>query len=203
MAIDRNFLYADPLAAQAFLRRQTGAILHETGHFEAANFEWLVSGHVIIEDRNDDDCAGSFVPDHISLARLRANPSIYRFVCAAGAVTELYFCDRTSVRRHGHDIELYSALSWNDAGLAQDAVVKHWQNAYFARIDEIAARIEVNFDRCMAHCRSNRFLLGAHHVIPTCVLKSSHRGLFARLDELVRTWPKKERISALERYLAE
>jgi hypothetical protein len=82
-------------------------------------------------------------------------------------------------------------LSWTDAGLAQDVVVKRWRNAYFARIEEIAARIEVNFDRCMAHCRSNRFLFGAHHVIRTCVLKSSHRGLLARFDEFVRTWPKK------------
>jgi hypothetical protein len=200
--INRGILYANPFAAQKFLRRQAGAILHEIGHFEAANIEWLVSGHVIIQDRDDDNCVGGFVPDQISLARLRAHPSVYRFVCAAGAVTELYFCDRTNVRRHDHDIEHYMAAPWTDVGLDPIAVVKSWQNMYFTRIEAIAARIEVNFDRCMAHCCSRRFLLGTHHVIPTCVFKSPHRGLFAHLDELVRTWPTRERIGALSRYLA-
>jgi hypothetical protein len=205
MPITRELFYNDTASARAFLESRSGVLLHEIGHWAAANEHGLVSGHLIIGDRDDDRCVGAFALDDTSQRELAVDAKRRSFVAAAGAVAELYFCDNTKPSRLGADIKSYlSSLPHLDPRLSEKTVVSIWHNAYSPRIEALAACIDANFDKCSSLCLSNRFLLRGYHVIPSWVLKPPHRrGMVTSLCEWFRTWPKKTRSKALEQYLAE
>jgi hypothetical protein len=205
MPVTRELFYSDSASSMAFVESRSGVLLHEIGHWAAANEHGLISGHLIIEDRDDAHCVGAFALDDLSQRNLAADAKRCSFVAAAGAITELYFCDRTKPGRLGPDIESYlSSSPYLDPRLSDKTVVSTWHNNYLPRIEALAACIDANFDRCLALCLSNRFLLQGYHIIPSWMLKPpSRRGLFESLYEMVRTWPRKSRSRALERYLAE
>jgi hypothetical protein len=150
-------------------------------------------------------CVGAFALDNMSQRTLAADAKQHAFVAAAGAVAELYFCDNTKPSRLGPDIKSYLASTPHlDPRLSDKTVVSIWHNDYSPRIEALAGCVNTNFDKCAALCLSNRFRLQKYHVIPSCMLKPpAGRGLFERLCEMIRTWPKKARSRALEEYLAE
>jgi hypothetical protein len=205
MPVTRELFYSDSASSMAFVESRSGVMLHEIGHWAAANERGLISGHLIIEDRDDARCVGAFALDNRSQKKIAADAKRHSFVAAAGAITELYFCDRTKPGRLGPDVESYLSSSPHvDPRLSDKTVVSTWHNNYVPRIEALAACIDANFDRCSALCLSNRFLLQGYHIIPSCMLKPpARRGLFESLYEMVRTWPKKARSRALEQYLAE
>jgi hypothetical protein len=84
-----------------------------------------------------------------------------------------------------------------------DLIVARWKRDHLDRIAAHAPCIKNDFDRCARYCRSNRFRIGDYHVIPSCMLRSPRwRGLRARLDEAVWTYPVKARRRALDEFLA-
>jgi hypothetical protein len=203
MPVARDLFYSDPVLAMTFIESRAGVILHEEAHYVAANADGPVAGHLIVEDGDGASCSGAFAFDKAHLKRLGASAERCAFISAAGAVAEFHFCDRTNVRRLGPDIDSYcSLLSSVDRGLSVKTVVAWWQQNYLTRIEALAGCIESNFDLCMAFCRSDRFLLNGHHVIPSCVLEPPRRrSWFERMDEVVRTWPMGARMRALDGYL--
>lgn len=205
MPVTRELFYNDNASARAFLESRSGVLLHEMAHWAAANEHGLISGHLIIEDRDDDRCGGAFALDDKSHKELAVDAKRRSFVAAAGAIAELYFCDNTKPSRLGPDIESYLLASPHlDPRLSDKTVVSIWQNHYTPRIEALAGCINTNFDKCVAFCLSNRFRLQGYHVIPSCVLQApAGRGLFERLCEMSRSWPKNARSRALEQYLAE
>lgn len=205
MPVTRELFYRDSAASIAFAGSRWGVLLHELGHWAAANEKGLISGHLIIEDRDDFRCVGAFALDDMSQWKIAADAERRSFVAAAGAVAELCFCNRTKPGRLGPDIESYLSSSPHfDPRLSDKTVVSMWQNHFSPRIEALAGCIDTNFDKCAALLLSNRFLLQGYHVIPSCMLKPpSRRGLFESLLEMVRTLTKKARFRALEAYLAE
>jgi hypothetical protein len=205
MPITRELFYRDSAASMAFAESRWGVLLHELGHWAAANEKDLISGHLIIEDRDDFRCVGAFALDDMSQGKISADAKRRSFVAAAGAVAELYFCDRTKPGRLGPDIESYLSSSPHlDPRLSDKTVVSTWHNDYLPRVEALAGCIDVNFDRCAALLLSNRFLLHGYHVIPSCMLRPpARRGLFESLYEMFRTLTKKARFRALKEYLAE
>ena len=209
MPVTRELFYTESVSSMAFVESRAGVLLHEIGHWaaanETANEQGSISGHLIIEDRDDACCVGAFVLDERSQKKLAADAKRHSFVAAAGAVVELYFCNNTKPSRLVADIKSYLSSSPHlDPRLSEKTVVSIWHNAYSPRIEALAACIDANFDNCSSLCVSNRFLLRGYHVIPSSVLKPPHRrGMVTNLCEWFRTWPKKTRSKALEQYLAE
>jgi hypothetical protein len=183
MPVTRELFYRDSAASMAFAESRWGVLLHELGHWAAANEQGLISGHLIIEDRDDFRCVGAFVLDDTSQKTISADAKRRSFVAAAGAVTELHFCDRTKPGRLGPDIESYLSSSPPlDPHLCDKTVVSMWQNDYLRRIEAFSGCIDTNFDKCAALCLSNRFLFQGYHVIPSCILQApTGRGPFERL----------------------
>lgn len=209
MPVTRDLFYDDSASSKAFVESRWGVFLHELGHWAAANEtakkDGLISGHLIIEDRDDARCVGAFALDKRSQKKLAADAKRHSFVAAAGAVAELYFCDNTKPSRLGADIKSYLSSSPHlDPNLSDKTVVSIWQNAYSSRVEALAACIDANFDKCSALCLSNRFLLRGYHVFPSWMLTPpKRRGMVKSLCEWFRTWPKRTRSRALEQYLAE
>ena len=205
MPVNRELFYRDSAASMAFAESRQGVLLHELGHWATANKQGLISGHLIIEDRDDAHCVGAFVLDDKSQKTIAADAKRHSFVAAGGAITELYFCDRTKPGRLGADIKSYlSSSPLLDPRLCDKTVVSTWHNDYLPHIEALAGCIDTNFDKCAALFLSNRFLLQGYHVIPSWTLKPpERRRLFESIREMIRSWPKKARAKALEQYLAE
>lgn len=205
MPITRELFYDDTASARAFLESRSGVLLHEIGHWAAANEHGLIGGHLIIGDRDDDRCVGAFVLEDKSQKELAVDANRRSFIAAAGAVAELYFCDNTNPGRLGPDIESYLMSSRHpDPHVSDKTVVSIWHNEYSYRIEALAGCISINFDKCAALCLSNRFRLQGYHVIPSWALfRPERRGPFESICEMISTWPKKARSRALEQYLAE
>jgi hypothetical protein len=72
MPIDRELLHNHPEAAKAFLDSQEGSLLHEVGHYVAANIGGMISGHLIV-NATAQRAAAAFVPDDRSAQRLAAD----------------------------------------------------------------------------------------------------------------------------------
>jgi hypothetical protein len=197
--LDRDLLLCRPELADALLDGQHGAILHEVGHYAAANADGMVRGHLIIHASSWRAAAG-FVPDDISAERLALDRARWSFAASAGLLAEYHFCAKARPRRAQGDIVAYQAAF----GVATaDMIIARWKRDHLARVGALAACIAANFDRCLNYCRTGRFLLGDHHVIPSCMLQSPRwRGLSERLDEAVWTYPVKERRRALEEFQA-
>jgi hypothetical protein len=197
--LNRNLLLRRPELADALLDGQLGAILHEVGHYAAANADGLVRGHLIIHASSGRAAAG-FVPDNVSGARLESNRARWAFAASGGLLAEYHFCGDGRPRRAQADIAAYQSVF----GLAPaEEIIARWKRDHLARIGALAACIAANVDRCVTLCHTELFLLGDHHVIPSCMLRSPRRrGLSERLDEAVWTYPVKERRRALDELLA-
>lgn len=199
MPIDRDLLNSNPKAANAFLNEQRGAMLHEVSHYVAANIDGIIRGHVIIY-AGADKRSGAFVPDDPSAELLSSNPARWSLVSSAGVLVELHFCNQARIGAAQADIAAYQSRF---GLMPDDMVVARWKRDHLDRIATHAACIEKNFDRCVRHCRDGNFLIGDHHVIPTCILRSPRwRGLRARLHEAVLTYPMESRCRALNELLA-
>lgn len=197
MPIDRETLRGSGDAAHAFLTSQRGAILHEVGHYVAANLDGLVRGHLIIRA---DGSSGAFVPDDPSSRLVASDPTRWSLVASAGAMAEYHFCGKARIGAARSDIEAYQSMF----GFSHvDLIIAGWRRKHLERLAAHARCIEANFDRCVGYCHDNRFLIGNHHVIPSCRLRSPRwRRLSERLYEAVWTYPIKERRRALGEFLA-
>jgi hypothetical protein len=194
--IEREIVRGSPDAAYAFLTSQRGAILHEVGHYVAANLDALVCGHLIIRV---DGASGGFVPDDPSSDLISADPRRWSLVAASGVLAEYHFCGEARFGAARGDIEAYQAMF----GFSPvDQIIARWKQDHLERIAAHAGCIEANFERCVRYCRHSRFLIGDYHVIPSCrLLSPRRRGLSARLDEAVWTYPMKQRSRALQEFL--
>jgi hypothetical protein len=203
MSFPRKLFYENADEARKFVVSQEGTILHEIGHYVAANSEDLVAGHCIVE-HGTDQVSSAFVYHDNYGNEFLASTDRCAYTAAAGAVTELYFCNNTDIGRLGPDIIAYcKLLQKTPTDLTPQDVVSIWQHDYFLRIESIADSIVANYDRCVALCRSRRFLIGSHHVIPTCCLRPPcRRNLMSRFAEARETQPKPARERALERFLS-
>lgn len=198
MPIDRELLRANAELAAAFLDSGRGTILHEVGHYVAANIVGMLSGHLIVSARSERSAA-AFVFDDRSARCLAFHPERASLVSSAGFLAEQHFCGQARIARSRNDIAAYQSMF---GVYPPDIVVAHWKRDNLDLIAAHHACIATNFDRCLNYCRTERFLLGDHHVIPSCVLRSPRwRGLRERLDEAVWTYPVKERRRALEEFL--
>lgn len=199
MPVDREMLHRSPVAAHAFLRSQRGAILHEISHYVSANLDGLIRGHIIIP-ANQDRCFGAFVPDDPSAELLSSNPARWSLVASAGIMAEHHFCNQTRIGSAKADIAAYQSRFGQ---MPAEIIVARWKRDHLEHIATHVTCIVNNFDRCAHYCRGNRFLIGHHHVIPSCMMRSPRwRGLRARLDEAVWTYPIKARRRALGEFLA-
>lgn len=198
MQLDRDLLHRRPDLADALLDGQHGTILHEVSHYTAANADGIVRGHLVIHASSARAAAG-FVPDDLSAKQLASDPARWSFVASAGLLAEHHFCGKTRPARARADIAAHQAVF----GLASaDLIIARWKQDYLPRIGALAGYVAANFDRCVHYCHSNRFLIDDHHVIPSCMLWSPRwRGLCARLDEAVWTYPVRERRLVLEEFL--
>lgn len=199
MRLDRDLLHRRQDLADALLDGQHGTILHEVGHYTAANADGMVRGHLIVHASSARAAAG-FVPDDISAKQLASDPARWSLVASAGLLAEHHFCGQTRPARARADIAAYQAVF----GLAAaNLIIAGWKRDHLAPIGALADYIAANFDRCVHYCDSNRFLIDDHHVIPSCMLRSPRwRGLRQRLDEAVWTYPVRERRRALAEFLA-
>ena len=199
MQLDRDLLHRRPDLADALLDSQHGTILHEVSHYTAANADGMIRGHLIIHASSARAAAG-FLPDDMSAKQLESDPARWSFVASAGLLAEHHFCGRTRPACARADIAAHQAVF----GLAAaDLIIARWKQDHLARIGALAGCIAANVDRCFHYCDTNKFLIDGHHVIPSCMLGSPRRrGLPARLDEAVWTYPLKERRRALEEFLA-
>jgi hypothetical protein len=184
------------------LESRQGVLLHELGHYVAANVGGLVSGYIIIEDRDDRDCSGAFHIARVSRQHLEASTSRRELTAAAGALAEIHFCSSSVLRRLGPDIELYFAPNFIRQIIYQndrDDAVSLWQERHLTLIEEHADCIAKNFERCVALFSEGRYLIHGYHVIPTSALISpSPRSLPERLDDYLRT---RAPVQALTAYL--
>lgn len=199
MPLDPKLLHTNPMAADVFLGSHKGTILHEIGHYVAANLDGLTCGHIIIPVDTDRH-SGAFVPLDLSAEILCSDPARWSLVSSAGVLAEYHFCGRAMVGAARGDFAAYQAVF---GLMPEDAIVERWTRDHLDRIAAHAACIEQNFDRCVYYCNSNRFLTDNHHVIPSCAMRPpQQRGLRARLDEAVWTYPIKARRCALDEFLA-
>ncbi|MCW5691001.1 MAG: hypothetical protein KIT48_01410 [Pseudolabrys sp.] len=168
MPINQSGLKADLFLAETFLASQAGVLLHELGHYVAANAERVVPGHIILTAHS-----GAFRP----LNGLETFDSDHlAFVCAAGALAEHHFCGTILHRRLGPDLAQYVAIRPPaDPETRVIDMIEEWKAAYSARMVGLADCIEVNFGRCAGYVDRRRFLMGEHHVIPSAVLKLPYR----------------------------
>lgn len=168
MPIDQRTLRADAHLAETFLASQAGVLLHELGHYVAANAECVVPGHIVLTAHG-----GAFRPLHGMTA---LNSDQLAFVCAAGALAEQHFCGTILYRRLGPDLARYVAVRPPiDPETRNIDVIDEWKRDYTGRMAALAACVEVNLDRCMDYVAHRRFSMGEHHVIPSIVLNLPYR----------------------------
>lgn len=207
MSIEREHFHQDPEAAKDFLEGRKGALLHELGHYVAANLDGLVSGHIIVEDCQSRDCTAAFHIAHVSRQHIEYNPARRELIASAGALTELYFCKTPILHRLGPDIVMYFGPNFERQLIYQfdrGAAIMLWRERHLDRIEKNANYIQENFCRCAAHLASKRYLIDGFHVIPSGALRSpGTRSIMERLDDWLRTFSKKTREQVLMDYLDE
>jgi hypothetical protein len=174
MPIHREQLWKSQLKARRFLQSQAGVLLHELGHHAAANERSLVVGHLLIEALDSDATSGSFAFSDEYKKQLKVDQCA--FISAAGAMTELYFCNLTGPFRLGPDIVAFcSLLKWINPTITTEALIGIWHDRYADRMGKVAGVIERNFDRCRQLCATNDYLMDGVHVIPTYILDTPYR----------------------------
>ena len=168
MKIDQTALKAESLLAETFLASRAGVLLHELGHYVAANAKRAVAGHIILTADS-----GAFRPLD-GMAALDADE--IAFVCAAGALAEQHFCGTILHRRLGPDLARYVTVRPpSDPGTRVIDIIEEWKRDYTDRMAQVAACVEMNFDRCMDYVARHRCLIDEHHVIPSVLLKLPYR----------------------------
>ena len=173
MIFDRHACKAGPPSADRFLASQAGVLLHELGHYVAANTECVVVGHIVLTDHS-----GAFRPLD-GMASLSSGQ--LAFVCAAGALAEQHFCQTILHRRLGSDLARYVTIRPpSDPETRVIDIIEEWKRDYAGRMAALAACIEANFERCMDFVAGRRFLIDGLHVIPSAVLQLPHRRTLAR-----------------------
>jgi hypothetical protein len=185
-----------------FLRGQNGQLLHESAHYVAGNYNSVLGGHLIIPENGT---TAAFCPHDHYRERLMQDVERFAFMCAAGAVAELYFSNNVGGHRLGPDIEMY-CLSLKKKNISNDArdFIAVWQNKYWNQIEALSPCIENNFDLCVELCSSGKYLLHGYHVIPTGALAPPvKRGWFDRFFECALTEPIAARRHALGRFIAD
>ncbi len=200
MPILQNYSRDNPMGMSRFLESRQGVLLHELGHYVAANIDGLVSGHLIIEDRDDRNCSGAFRIARVSRQHFDGNPSRQELTAAAGALAEMHFCNSAVLRRLGPDIDVYFAPNLIRQIIYQvdraDAIIL-WQQRHFALITQHADCIEKNFERCITLLSEGAYLINGYHVIPTSALISpSPRSIMERLDDYLRTYSLTQALTA-------
>jgi hypothetical protein len=167
--IDRDQLWQNKSAAKELLQSQAGVIVHELGHYAAANETSPVFGHLLVDALDRKTSSGKFVFSDEYKKQLDVERCA--FISAAGAMAELYFCDLTASFRLHPDIVAYcSLLNWIDPKVTMEDLIGIWHNRYAVRIGELARNIEMNFERCTQLCATDAFLLDGVHVIPSYLL---------------------------------
>ena len=171
MRVDWCSLKANARLAEAFLTSQAGVLLHELGHYVAANAEVIVSGHIVWTGDS-----GAFLPLHGLKAPTRDQLA---FACAAGALAEQHFCGTILHRRLGQDVARYVKVRppVNPETTLID-IVDEWKRTYSSRMAKLAACVELNFERCTAYVARRRFVIDEHHAIPSVVLRRPYRRTF-------------------------
>ncbi|MBP1092148.1 hypothetical protein [Bradyrhizobium diazoefficiens] len=201
MPISREDFHQNPEAAKQFLESREGALLHELGHYVAANVDGLVSAHVIVEDRDHRNCCAALYIAPVSRPRIENNLDRRKFIASAGALTEIHFCEVPILRRIGPDIGMYFGPFWQ---FERQVAVDGWSAMHLGQIAAHASCIEMNFDRCINYLASNRYLMDGFHVIPSSKLvPPGPRSIMELLDDWLRTASKRARKSALRDYLDE
>ena len=202
MPIPRNLFHQNPDTAMQFLESRRGLLVHELGHFVAANVDGLVSGHMIIEDREGNNSCAALQIASVSRPSIERDPSRRKFVASAGALTEMYFCNASVLRRIGPDIQNYFGYALFRGSRHQ--AVAFWSTRHLDHIERYADCIDANYDRCIKYLASDRYLIDGYHVIPSSALVPPRpRSIFERLDDRIRTASKRARRSALKEYLAD
>lgn len=198
MAINRELLHANTELAAAFLDSRKGSILHEAGHYVAANMDGMLSGHLIVNAKSERSAA-AFVFDDRSARCLAFQPERASLVSSAGFLAEYFFCAQARNTRSRNDIAAYQSMF----GIyPADMVVARWKRDYLDLIAAYHADLEANFDCCVHFCNNNTFRIGDHHVIPSCMLLSPRwRGPRQWFDEVILTYPKSARRRALKEFL--
>jgi|SRR5665213_32221 len=201
MPIDRKQLWKSQSNARRFLQSQTGVLLHELGHHAAANERSPVVGHLLIEAQDSETTSGRFAFSDEYKKRLEVDRCA--FISAAGAMTELYFCNLTAPFRLGPDIVAFcSLLKWIDPTITTETLIGIWHDRYADRMGKLAEVIERNFDRCRHICATNDCLMDGVHVIPTYLLDSPHRrSEDERNAEFKETSPLAARSMARQKFL--
>lgn len=172
MRVDWCSLKANARLAEAFLTSQAGVLLHELGHYVAANAERVVAGHIVLTAHS-----GGFRPLD-EMASLGGDQ--VAFVCAAGALAEQHFCGTILHRRLGPDLARYvAARPPCDPETRVIGIIDEWKQDYGARMAQLAPCVEMNFDRCMDFVARRRFLMGELHVIPSAVFMLPYRRTWA------------------------
>lgn len=169
MSIDRELLWKSKSAAKEFLQGHAGVILHELGHYAAANESSLVVGHLLVDALDYKTPGGKFAFSDEYKRQLDVDRCA--FISAAGAMAELHFCDLTAPFRLRPDIVAFcSLLKWIDPKVTTERLIGIWHNRYAARMGGIASNIEMNFEKCIQMCATEAILLDGVHVIPSYLL---------------------------------
>jgi hypothetical protein len=202
MRIDRNLFWNNKSKAKEFLLSRAGVTLHELGHYTTANETGLVAGHILIEALDCKVTSGKFAFSDEYKKQLDVDRCA--FISAAGAMTELYFCNLTAPHRLQPDIIAYrSLLSWVDPRVNDEVLIGIWQNRYAARIGALASSIEMSFEKCIGLCATDAFLLDGVHVIPSHLLDPPYSRSQKELDrEFEETSPLAARQKARETFMA-
>ncbi len=199
--LDRRFFAANPAAARTFLTTVTGTVLHEAGHYSAANAHELVPGHIVIAR---DGRQGAFIVDDDKFREIKAKQDLMGFIASSGALTELFFCDNTEYRRCMDDISFYNGFVAGEVSeerIFRDTVIE-WKRKYAPLFSTITENIEGNYHRIGAVLVAETYLLDEYHVIPSSELAP----LFgcsdeARAEEKALTASEEARSKALRRYV--
>jgi hypothetical protein len=201
MSIDRELLWKSKSAAKQFLQSQAGVILHELGHYAAANESSLVVGHLLVDALDCETPSGKFAFSDEYKRQLDVERCA--FISVAGAMAELYFCDLTAPFRLRPDIAAYcSLLKWIDPKVTMESLIGIWHDRYAARIGGLASNIEANFENCIQLCATDAFLLDGVHVIPSYLLDPAYSRSQKELNaEFEETSPLAARQKAREKFM--
>jgi hypothetical protein len=201
MRIDRDLFRNSKSKAKEFLQSTAGVTLHELGHYIVANENDHVAGHILVEALDCKVTSGKFAFSDEYKKQLDVDRCA--FISAAGAMTELYFCDLAAPHRLQPDIIAYrSLLSWVDPRVSDEVLIGIWHNRYAARIGELASSIEMGFEKCIELCATEAFLLNGVHVIPTYLFDPPYPRSQKELDrEFEETSPLAARQNARENFM--
>ena len=187
--------------AIGFLTSLSGVVLHELGHYAAANLITHVVGHIVVE-RSPGDPKGAFIFYEPTL--IAPNPESLGFVFAAGGMAEIEFAGITNPNRLRSDIAAFEALLADvSPELGPTGLIGYWLTQYQPQFSTLADLVETNFSTCQQLLQSGSYRIGGYDIIPSYLLQTKgQRDRLTMHREVVLTEPLKARLKALEKYLA-